>query len=156
MLTATPIVKGKYWIVEKDGEKIATIQTSPAGVTFVHNEKRERFVSINLLKAKHNITFIKGPSRKKKPEVSHEVSSYPCDHVPHNALFNVSKKLPVYTKTNKSKSFFCAGYYLIRFNVGFVASYCPKLITLNRYEFRGPFHSKTEMKEAAKLLREKA
>ena len=154
MLTATTVIKNKFWIVEKDGEKVATIQTSPIGVTYVHNEKREQFVSINLLKAKHNITFIKGPSRKKKPEVSHEVSSYPCDHVPYNALFNVAKKLPVYTKTAKSKSFFCAGYYLIKFNCSFVQSYCPKLITLNRYEFLGPFHSKTEMKNAAKLTKD--
>jgi hypothetical protein len=149
-LTATPVVKNKFWVVEKDGKQIATIQTSPIGVTYVHNEKREQFVSIKLLKAKHNISFLKGPSRKKKSDISHEVSSYPCDHVPHNALFNVAMKLPVYTKTKKSKSFFCAGYYLIRFNNGFVPSYCPKLITLNRYEFRGPFHSKTEMKAAAK------
>jgi hypothetical protein len=154
MLTATPVVKGKYWIVEKDGQKVATIQSSPVGVTYVHNEKREQFVSIKLLKAKHNISFVKGPARKKKSDISHEVSSYPCDHTPFNALFNVSMKLPVYTKTSKSKSFFCAGYYLIKFNLEYVQSYCPKLITLNRYEFRGPYHSKTELKNAAKSLKD--
>ena len=154
MLTATPVIKNKFWIVEKDGKQVATIQTSPAGVAYVHNEKREQFVSINLLKAKHNISFIKGPAKKKKPEISHEVSSYPCDHLPHNALFNVSKKLPVYTKTAKSKSFYCAGHYLSRFNTNFVQAYCPKLITLSRYEFHGPFHSKTEVKEFAKTLKD--
>jgi hypothetical protein len=144
MLTATPVVKGKYWIVEKDGEKVATIQTSPTGVTYVFNEKREQFVSINLLKAKHNISFAKPKSSKKEGLKINEVNSYPCSSKPYNALFNVSMKLPVYTKSGKSKSFYCAGYYLVKYNTSFMLEYCPKLITLNRYEYLGPFHSKTE------------
>lgn len=143
MLIATPVVKGKFWIVEEDGKKVATIQSSPAGVAYVEQEKREKFVSINLLKAKHNISFTKAKSSKTTPKIN-EVSSYPCDSTPHNALFDVTKKLPVYTKSNKSKSFYCAGFYLIKFNSSFIREFCPKLISLNRYEFRGPFHSKTE------------
>ena len=155
MLTATPVVKNKFWIVEKDGEKVATIQTSPIGVTFVKNEEREQFVSINLLKAKYNITFAKQGKAARKSDVSYDVNGFPCDHKPFNALFNVAKKLPVYTKTTKSKSYFCAGHYLIQFNVDYIAAYCPKLITLNRYEFVGPFRTKAAMKEFAKMLREK-
>lgn len=144
MLTAIPIIKGKYWVVKQGNDQVATIQTSPTGVTYVFNEKREQFVSINLLKAKHNISFTKAKTNKKEGLKINEVNSYPCDHKPFNSLFNVSMKLPVYTKSGKSKSFYCAGYYLVKYNTSFMLEFCPKLITLNRYEYLGPFHSKTE------------
>jgi hypothetical protein len=145
-LTAKPIVKNKFWVVENNGEQVATIQTNPDGVTYVHKNNREKFVSIKLLKSKYNITFAKEKYVKKKMVTSHQVYGFPCDHKPHNSLLDVSKKLPVYTKTTKSKSFFCAGHYLIKFNMDYVVSYCPKLITLNRYTFIGPFATKSKAK----------
>ena len=36
-IEARPVVKNKYWIVEKDGEKIATIQAANDGVVFVQD-----------------------------------------------------------------------------------------------------------------------
>lgn len=152
-LTAKPVVKNKFWIVEQDGEKVATIQSTVDGVVFVHNEQRERFASIKLLGTKYNITFNKESSPE--PVNEFQVDGFPCDIKPHNALLDISKKLPVFTKTESSKSFFCAGHYLIKFNVGYVPSFCPKLITLNRYEYLGPFHSKADMQAAAKAAKEK-
>jgi hypothetical protein len=42
---------------------------------------------------------------------------------------------------------YCAGYYIIRFDKGWVKSFCPKLITIERYENRGPFKTEFEMKQ---------
>lgn len=151
-LVAKPITKNKFWIVEEDGNKVATIQTTPSGVSFVKNEKRENFVSINLLRDKYNISFEKS-KRLKSMSVTHDVSGYPCDHKPLNALYNVTMKLPVYTKTLKSKSFYCAGYYLVQYGHEYIIEFCPKLITLNRYEYCGPFTTKTQAKEFFKALR---
>jgi hypothetical protein len=52
--------------------------------------------------------------------------------------------LPIYTKSLKSKSYFCAGYYAVRFSNTWVKAYCPKLITLNRYEYAGPYKSQEQ------------
>jgi hypothetical protein len=52
----------------------------------------------------------------------------------------------LFTKSNKSKSAYCAGYYIIRFDKGWVKSFCPKLITIERYEFKGPFKTEIEMR----------
>jgi hypothetical protein len=41
---------------------------------------------------------------------------------------------------------YCAGYYIIRFDKGWVKSHCPKLITLERYPYNGPFKSELEMR----------
>ena len=62
-------------------------------------------------------------------------------------MFDVQKKLPVYTKTPKSKSQFCAGYYIICFEKGWRKAYCPKMITLSRYEYKGPIKTKLEMQQ---------
>lgn len=155
-LIAKPVIKNKFWIVENNGKQVATIQSTPDGITFVKDEEREKFVSIKLLKSKYSITFDNKKNTKKTTEITHEVNGFPCNHKPYNALLNVSKKLPVFTKTNKSKSFFCAGHYLIQFNSEYVQSYCPKLITLSRYEFFGPFKTKTAAKDFNKLLKEQA
>lgn len=154
-LIAKIIVKNKFWIVEKNGKQIATIQVCPDGITFVKDEEREKFVSIKLLKSKYNITFASDKKKKKRTsDVSYEVNGFSCNHKPYNALINIAKKIPVFTKTNESKSFFCAGHYLIKFNQDFVYSYCPKFITLSRYEFYGPFKTKTSAKDFAKLVKD--
>ena len=49
-------------------------------------------------------------------------------------MYDVKRKLPLFTKSKKSKSLYCAGYYIIQFEKGWVKSFCPKLITIERYE----------------------
>jgi hypothetical protein len=43
---------------------------------------------------------------------------------------------------------YCAGYYIIHFDKGWVKSFCPKLITVERYETKGPFKTDLEMRTA--------
>lgn len=145
-LLAKSIIKNKCWIVEQDGAKVASILTSPVGVTLIHEGKRERFSSLKLLSDRYNIV-LDNTKVKKIPQESHEVYGFPCDHNAHNILWDVKHRLPIFTKGNKSMSFFCAGYYIVQFNNGWVKSYCPKLITLNRYPYQGPFKSKEEMQD---------
>ena len=64
-------------------------------------------------------------------------------------MFYVKHKLPIYTKERKSKSFYCAGYYLIR-KKGWTEEFCPKLITLEKYKFHGPFATTNKAKAFAK------
>lgn len=153
MLVAKTVIKNKFWIVEENGNKVATIQSLPTGVAYVKDNMREPFASINLLKSKYNISFDRQGREAKRPAMSSDVHGFPCDFTPYNPLLDLSKNLPIYTKTEKSKSYFCAGHYLIRFNLGVVHSYCPKLITLDRYEYYGPFISKAKAKEFAKTLK---
>jgi len=136
-LKATPVVKNKFWIVERDGEKVATIQTTDDGIVWVDDARREKYPTIKMLKDRHNVDFVK--ATKTKASLSHEVSGFPTSGKPHNPLYDVSRRLPIYTKDEKSKSFYCAGYYLVKLGNNWSKAYCPKLITLQRYEFRGPF-----------------
>ena len=62
--------------------------------------------------------------------------------------FQIKKRLPIYTKTEKSKSQYCAGYYLLLLNNIWTKTFCPKSISVNRYQYLGPFKTETEMKAA--------
>ena len=152
-LIARPVLKNKFWIVESHGNKVATIQAAEdGGFVYVHDDARERFATIKLLTKTYNVTFDKtAPKKEKAATESHDVHGFPISHKPWNVLWDVKHQFPVYTKTSKSKSYYCAGYYVIKFNNGWVKSYCPKFITLNRYEFKGPFKTKAEMQEQLRL-----
>ncbi|MCX7593180.1 MAG: hypothetical protein N2235_05370 [Fischerella sp.] len=150
-LIAKPVVKNKFWIVERDnGSKVATIQVATDGVVFVNEQRREKFPSVKSLGTKYNIKFDKAFKTPKK--VSNEIYGYPTDGPVSNPLYDIKRKLPIYTKTKKSKSYFCAGYYLIKMNENWVEAFCPKLITLNRHPFKGPFLNKQQIKEVKKDL----
>lgn len=153
-LIARPVVKNKYWIVESEGNKVATIQAvDDGGFVYVYDNERERFTTIKLLSKAHNVVFDSALKKEKLTPESHEVHGYPVSNKPWNLLWDVKHHFPIYTKTSKSKSYYCAGYYIIKFNNGWVKSYCPKFITLNRYDFQGPFKTKTEMQDALKAAK---
>jgi hypothetical protein len=151
-LLAKQVVKNKYWIVEDNGKKVATILSNPNGVVYVDQKDlhRVQFSSLKLLSDRYNIIVDKTKPQKTIKEL-HNVYGYPCDHNAQNILWDVQHRLPIFTKGSKSKSFFCAGYYIVKFNNGWVKSYCPKLITLNRYPYQGPYSSQEQMQEQLRI-----
>ena len=133
-IIAKPVVKNKFWIVESGGTKIATIQAiDEGGFVYVHDDQREMFPSIKLLSKKYNIEFVKAERPRREKQDVYEVYGFPTPNQPNNEVLDVQRYLPIYTKGAKSKSFFCAGYYIIRFSNTWVRAYCTKLITLNSY-----------------------
>lgn len=142
---AKPVVKNKFWVVEDQGHRVATIQAvEDGGFVYVHDDQRERFSSIKILSKQYNITFDK-INKKSNKIIGNNIHGYPTQTKPYNELYDVTRRLPVYTTTAKSKSYYCAGYYIIQFDNHWAKEYCPKLITLNRYPFRGPFATQEEM-----------
>lgn len=144
-LVAKPVIKNKFWIVEDSGEKIGTIQAvEQGGVTLVKGNNREMFPSFNLLKRKYNIEITKSERRNTAHSVQ-EIYGFPIAHKAYNAVFDLSKRIPIFTKSNKSKCFYCAGYYWIDLNDSWTEVFCPKLIAIKRYAYLGPFKSSEEL-----------
>lgn len=142
-LKAKSIVKNKFWIVEDDGKPVATIQAHPEGVVLVTDNYREKFPSFSRLKATYGIKVV--AVTKTKTGLHNSIYNYPIDSKSFNELYDVRRKLPVFTKTANSKSFFCAGYYAVSINNEWSVQFCPKAITLHRYKFKGPFCSEAEV-----------
>lgn len=146
---ATPIIDDKFWIVEKDGEKFATLRKNEDNRFVMSNE-----AGVKVFDNKESITkqygkdfFVAKILKEADGSTENEVHGYPTSTAPHNSMFDIRKKLPLFTKSEDSKSIYCAGYYVIHFDKGWVKSFCPKLITLQRYEYRGPFKTEIEMKQ---------
>lgn len=145
---AKPIVEGKFWIVEKNGEKIGTLHKKENNRFVLNSSTGNSFFGKKeeLVKAFGREFFQSKISTASVSDSLKEVHGYPASCRPFNAIYDVRKKLPLFTKSEQSKSLYCAGYYVIRFDKGWVKSFCPKLITVERYETKGPFTSELEMK----------
>lgn len=151
-IVAKPVIKNKFWIVESNGTKIATIQAiDEGGYAYVHDNQRERFSTIKLLSKQYNIVF--DSYKASNEENNNECYGFPCDCVPHNEVWDVNRRLPIYSKDDRSKSFYCAGYYVIKFNNTWVKEFCPKNITVSRYEYHGPFRTAEEQQAKYQELR---
>jgi len=142
-----------FWILEKSGQRIGILQETEAGVTLTAQQQRLNFKNIKQLKKEVDIKFVTTSSAQPEQE-QYNVNDYPTACQPYNCVYDVQKKLPLFTKTDKSKSYYCAGYYIIKFDNGWVKSFCPKLITIQRYKSQGPFRTQIEMQEQLRLARQ--
>ena len=146
---AKPIIENKFWIVEENGEKVATLRKNEDDRFVMSNED-----GVKVYDNKESLTkqfgknfFIAKIVKEAENAEPNEVHGYTTSTAPHNAMFDIKRKLPLFTKSGDSKSLYCAGYYVIRFDKGWVKSHCPKLITLQRYAYQGPFKTEIEMKQ---------
>jgi len=143
---AKTILKDRFWIVEDEGVRIGTLSlddekymlnTTSGDIKFFNNMRQ--------LEEKLGKTeFENDPVQSKN---SYDVYGYPSRSVAYNRMYDVKRKLPLFTKSKNSKSVYCAGYYIIRFSKGWVKSFCPKLITVERYDTKGPFKTEFDMKQ---------
>jgi len=152
MINAKTLVKDRFWIVEENGQKLGTLQKQDTnGWIFLGKTTKETFHTKEDIVEKFGDIFAIQSKVSETPAESqstqYEVHGYPVNQKPYNPVFDVQKQIPMYSKTSKSKSLFGAGYYIIQFPKGWRKAYCPKLITLQRYPFKGPIKSKIEMQQ---------
>jgi|TARA_Y200000002_G_scaffold128558_1_gene105970 hypothetical protein len=147
-IKAKPILKNKFWIIESGGERIGTLSKQ--------EDKRYMYSCATgteyFADTKSFNSFIGGVSWDKASItdgtiLNKEIHGFSTSTTPYNVMYNVQKKLPLFTKSKKSKSLYCAGYYIIRFDKGWVRSFCPKLVTLEKYPFKGPFKTEFTMRQ---------
>ena len=152
-INAKTLVKDKFWILEQNGNKLGTLQKQEGnGWIFLSKQTQKQvFHTKESLFEKFGFDIFQSASvSESAPEVqvdNFDVHGFPCPQHPYNPMFDVQKQLPVYTKTPKSKSQFCAGYYIICFEKGWRKAYCPKMITMSRYPYKGPMKTKLEMQQ---------
>ena len=107
------------------------------------------FRSLSELKTQLGIELFEESVRKKTQDTNEKnyvIYDFPCSYKPYDPVYSVKEKLPLFAKSPKSKSRYCAGYYIILRGKNWATSFCPKLITIQRYPYFGPFKTKEEMK----------
>lgn len=145
---AKVLVPNKFWILENDGEKFATLSKDKKGYSILCRGQKIEVHDLTEIKERFGITITEDAIKKEKQskDTTTDIYGFPVNGRAYEPLWNVQKRLPIYAKSSKSKSLYCAGYYVIKFRKGWVKSFCPKLITLERYPFKGPFKTELEMR----------
>ena len=151
------LIPNKSWLIEQQGEKIGTLTKEKTVYSVLQNGQKYEIGNAKAVKAQLGIEIPAEITTSKKTakllDLGNTVYDFPCSSKPYNPLYNVRKKLPIYAKSTKSKSQYCAGYYVIQFRKGWVKSFCPKLITLERYPFKGPFRTEVEMRQQLSIIK---
>lgn len=145
-VTAKGIVKNKFWVLIENKQRIGEISANSVGrgysITF--HGARENVDTVNDLKiGRKKIRFVDPPKREFVER--DQVHGYPTDSEPFNGVWDLSHKAPIYTKEDNSKSWFCAGWFLIKKGRNWKQEFCPKLITIGRYDHRGPYQSQSDL-----------
>lgn len=86
---------------------------------------------------------------EKEPDVAKTaffINGYPVDFEhPHEVIIK-GNKLPLFSKKTTSDVYYSAGYYCLHFPKNWMPAFCPKLSTLETYEYSGPYKTEAEMK----------
>jgi hypothetical protein len=142
MITAKTVVDRNYWILTKDESKIGAITADAEGYTVTIGGRKHQFRTM----------------RKLRDSLKIELPTVPKVHSPndklihgfdpgcraHNSMWHVQLRVPVFTKSAKSRSWYAAGWYAVQQARTWKICNNPKLILLQRYRFQGPFHSREE------------
>jgi hypothetical protein len=143
---AKTILKDRFWIVEDEGVRIGTLSLDEEKYMLNTADGDIKFFD-NMRQLESKLGKTEFENDQSQTANSKDVYGFATRSVAYNKMYDVKRKLPLFTKSKSSKSLYCAGYYIIRFSKGWVKSFCPKLITVERYDTKGPFKTEFEMKQ---------
>ena len=146
MIIAKPVIPNQFWILKDGDHKVGNIEAGADGFSVKIGNQVQSYKTIGTIKQKVAISF--EPSVKNiKDNSVNTAHGFPTDGYPYNAIFDVKHQVPLWTQEPRSKSWYAAGWYQVKQGRSWTTEFCPKLITLQRYPYRGPFHTKEEANE---------
>lgn len=146
MIVAKTVIKDKFWILQKDDAKIGNIealQDGQDGYSIRINDSITRVKNISTIRQDAGFAFDAPPVINKKTR-SDSVHGYVAGTRTFNGMWDVRNKLPLFTKSKNSKSWYAAGWYQLKQKKNWEVVHNPKLISLQRYPYKGPFHTKDQ------------
>jgi hypothetical protein len=149
MIVAKTVIDKQFWILQENDRKIGNIEACDGGYQVKINNQVAQFKTIKMAAQRVNIQFEPSKRPAKSPSPSHSVYDYPTKGKTYNGIWNVPQKLPLFTKTKKSKSWYAAGWYQVKKGRHWSVVQDPKLILLQRYSYAGPFYTKEDANEYA-------
>ena len=142
MITAKTVLDRNYWILTKDNSKIGAITAGVDGYIVNIRGRRHQFRTLTKLKKSLKIDLPAVELTGTTDDCS--VQGYNTGCHAYNGMWHVKLKIPVFTTSAKSRSWYAAGWYAVQQARSWKIVRNPKLILLQRYRFQGPFHSREE------------
>lgn len=139
MILAKPVIANRYWILKQEDRKVGSIEAHPDGYQVRVNDSVARFKTRPMLRKTVGIDF--HPVFKKTKPPQNQVYGYDVGCRAYNQIWDVRRRIPLFTKTPRSKSWYAAGWYKVKQHRRWCVMHNPKLIILDRYQFQGPFHT---------------
>jgi len=148
------LIPKKEWILKNNSEKLGSVIKEKKGFSFLKKGNKIKFHNMSEIESQLGIKIPDNffEENQKKSMNDDFIYDFPCSSKPYSPVFNIKKKLPLFYKSSKSKSQYCAGYYIIKFKQRWVKSFCPKLITIERCQFKGPFKTEAEIKNLVYIM----
>lgn len=137
MYKAKTIIQDKFWIVEQNGSKIGTLKLDSDKYILYNNHNSKEIVYDNLE------NFIV-EDKKSKTFINDVVYGYPANTEQAHEI-DLLDNVPVFKKTATSSVYVAAGYYCLLFPMGWRPSFCPRIETLKKYTYTGPFKTESDM-----------
>jgi hypothetical protein len=135
-----PVIADRYWILKKDNRKVGQIEAQDDGYTVKISNTVTKYKTIKMLD--RDIEFV--PAVESTPNPENQVYGYDTGQRVFNPMWDIQQRLPLFTQEENSKSWFAAGWYYVKKHRVWKMVQNPKLITLQRYSYQGPYHTKEE------------
>jgi hypothetical protein len=148
-LIAKPVVKDQFWIVTDGTEKVGNVIADGSGFEVKLNGSKAHFKNTNSIQKQTNIEFQTIKIAKTKKEIP--FNEYPTTKKVFNSILDIKRKIHLFTKTQKSKCFHAAGWYILFQGEEPSVTFCPKYIFIQRYEYLGPYKTEDEAKSVINI-----
>jgi hypothetical protein len=147
MIVAKPVIPNQFWILKQNDRKVGNIEASAEGFSVKIGDQVNSYKTINTIKQKIAIAFEPGVKNINAGTKENIVHGFPtCGHA-YNAIYDVKHQVPLWTREPRSKSWYSAGWYRVKQGRKWTVEFCPKLITLQRYQYQGPFYTEEQANE---------
>lgn len=143
-LIALPVVDKQYWILKENDRKVGNVEACAGGYQVKIRNQIAQYKTIRMVEKRVNIHFESAPQKVKSSDSKNSVHGYPVAGRVYNPMWDIPQRLPIYTKTNKSKSWFAAGWYRVKKGRNWQVVQGPKLIMIQRYPYHGPYYTREE------------
>ena len=162
MVKLKPITEKSWLVLTDDGlQRVALLSEQKDKLVLIAKGAKTPFANreevIAFFKEDVFNNLIQQPI--KKENIEHFINGHPVDFDNPYEVKDDSEpaianpNLPLYTKTVKSSVYYAAGYYCLEFPKGWMPAFCPKLSTLDKYQYEGPYKTDKEMKFILTKLR---
>lgn len=141
-LVAKPVIKDQYWVVTDGVKKVGNVIADGSGFDVKLDGALSHFDTTNDITKFTKIRFQPTKTNKTKAQVPYP--EFPTTSKIYNSIFDIKRKLHLFTKNTKSKCYHVAGWFAIEQNGSKQVIFCPKYIFIQRYKYLGPYKTEFE------------
>lgn len=149
MVKLKPITDNS-WLLLTDDEttKVGLLSENGGKITLIAASEKTTFDTRDDVNTFFKEDIFSRQVEREDTQKEYTVKGYPVNVTePHEPKdYTGLPALPLYSKSANSEVLHCAGHYCVKFPGGWTKRYCPKLVTLQKYEWHGPYKNMSDTK----------